>query len=406
MHKFNRKLIFMMSAILIIMLLANSLMLFNAFGRYHRNELRRENTQIAENIADMLVADPTLATIAIVKSLFEINQIKGAVMTPDRGVIYDNLDGVTAREILKRRDLIAARAQMIAPNGTDLGQVIIVEREGDTSRIQTIFLIAIATSAFFGVLMILALSTLLYRMVNRPLRQITDAMAADRYLEPLHSDWDELILAHNHAKEVRDRFFQEASHAMKSPLMNIQGSVEAYEDGLFTENEMRQKILDEVARLKASVDQMLRSSKAEASAVDPSTWQAIDMQAFVDDIAPILPNHLTLSKNVDTIPFIFDRQILQIILENLIQNASRYAKQKIAITYHHMPQSVTVVIQDDGDGVESAVVPKLFERFVKGKDGKSGLGLAIVKTYVTLTGGTIRYRYEDGARFEIVWPLK
>jgi signal transduction histidine kinase len=406
MHKFNRKLLLMMSAVLIVMLLANSLMLFNAFGRFHRNALRRENTQIAQNIADMLVADPSLATIAIVKTLFEINQIKGVVITPERGIIYDNLDGLTVPEILKRRDLVAARAQMTSADGSDLGQVIIVEREGDTARIRTIFLIAIATSGFFGILMILALSTLLYRMVNRPLRQITEAMATDRYLEPLQSDWDSLVQAHNHAKKARDRFFQEASHAMKSPLMNIQGSVEAYEDGLFTESEMRRKILDEVARLKESVDQMLRSGKADSTVIDPAAWQPIDMEAFVRDISPILPSHLKLIQNVDAKPFDFDRQILQIILENLIQNAIRYARQKITITYRHTPQSIVMRIQDDGDGVEPAVVPVLFERFAKGKEGKSGLGLAIVKTYVTLTGGTIAYLYEEGACFEIVWPIK
>ena len=64
---------------------------------------------------------------------------------------------------------------------------------------------------------------------------------------------------------------------------------------------------------------------------------------------------------------------------------------------------VTIRIADNGPGIPSAILPRIFEPHVSTKGAKSGLGLHIVRSMVQLDGGTVtaRNREEGGAEFLI-----
>jgi signal transduction histidine kinase len=67
---------------------------------------------------------------------------------------------------------------------------------------------------------------------------------------------------------------------------------------------------------------------------------------------------------------------------------------------------LTIVVEDEGAGVPYELVPRLFNRFVRGSEGHgTGLGLAIARAYTRAHGGDLRYaRAKRGARFEVVLP--
>jgi len=92
------------------------------------------------------------------------------------------------------------------------------------------------------------------------------------------------------------------------------------------------------------------------------------------------------------------RRMLRTIVENLLENAIRYAGEGATCTLSLGREDGTVVLEasDDGAGVPEEDAPRLFERFFRSDRARttrgSGLGLAIVKHVVETAGGHVEAR--------------
>ncbi|HXR12263.1 MAG TPA: PAS domain-containing sensor histidine kinase [Gaiellaceae bacterium] len=101
-------------------------------------------------------------------------------------------------------------------------------------------------------------------------------------------------------------------------------------------------------------------------------------------------------------------RMLRVIVENLVQNAIRYAGPgstcRVLVTREGAQPML--VVADDGSGVRESELPRLFERFYRADQARTsrgtGLGLAIVKHVVTAAGGTVTARGAPGRGLEIV----
>ena len=88
-------------------------------------------------------------------------------------------------------------------------------------------------------------------------------------------------------------------------------------------------------------------------------------------------------------------RMLKMVVENLAENALRYAGPgaTLRLTVGHDGEDVVVTAADDGVGVDADDLPRLFERFYRSDRARAsrgtGLGLAIVKHVVTSAGGSI-----------------
>jgi signal transduction histidine kinase len=95
-------------------------------------------------------------------------------------------------------------------------------------------------------------------------------------------------------------------------------------------------------------------------------------------------------------------RMLRVVLENLLANAIRYAGPGSTCTVEltNPAEGPMLSVSDDGKGVDSADLPRLFERFYRGDQARTsrgtGLGLAIVKHVVTAAGGEIEATSEPG----------
>ncbi len=102
------------------------------------------------------------------------------------------------------------------------------------------------------------------------------------------------------------------------------------------------------------------------------------------------------------------------VLDNILRNAIRYAKNVIVVSVREHNGNVEIAIEDDGPGVPKANWDSLFDPFVrldKSRDRNSGgigLGLAIVRRYMEWHCGTVEIQDADigGAKFILTWPLK
>ncbi|MFE5317253.1 sensor histidine kinase [Paenibacillus sp. NPDC056579] len=220
-------------------------------------------------------------------------------------------------------------------------------------------------------------------------------------------------------QRTQKQFFQNASHELKTPLMSIQGYAEGIRDGIFT-GEQADKGLDvivnECDRLKKIVTEMILLAKLES---EDGLFQtaAVPVEELVTETIERM-NPLLMQKGLSiqvknaapSLQPLFidaDREKLLQALINIVGNAAKYAQDtiRIQITQHH-DKGTCLEIADDGEGIPEELLPQLFQRFMKGKNGDTGLGLAISRAIVERCRGQISaYNQKDGgAAFVLHFP--
>jgi signal transduction histidine kinase len=109
----------------------------------------------------------------------------------------------------------------------------------------------------------------------------------------------------------------------------------------------------------------------------------------------------------EPVPVTADREKLHRVIMNIISNSLKYmnkAQKEIRIELIDNQKEATVMIRDNGAGIEDAALPHIFDRFYRAElsrntaTGGSGLGLAIVKQIVEGQGGHVwaESRIEEG----------
>jgi signal transduction histidine kinase len=204
----------------------------------------------------------------------------------------------------------------------------------------------------------------------------------------------------NRFNHVQKQFFQNASHELKTPLMSISGYAEGIRDGVFEGESVRKGldiIMNESARLKKLVTEMTLLAKLD-SEEDVFKNEEVCLQDLLTETVERL-NPLLVKKGItlhaeygdmQTIMLRADRDKLLQAMLNVVSNAARYARHHIYIHAEIREGQAAIRVSDDGPGIPEDLLPYLFHRFVKGKDGESGLGLAISRAIVERCGGLIQ----------------
>ncbi|CDQ18722.1 Signal transduction histidine kinase [Halobacillus karajensis] len=213
------------------------------------------------------------------------------------------------------------------------------------------------------------------------------------------------------------QFFQNASHELKTPLMSIQGYAEGIRDGIF-EGEAAEKglnvMVSETERLKKIVNEMILLAKLDSSedVYNPEGTEISEVIMQARDRLYPLANEKGINLTTEDIhPFysVVDRERILQAMINILSNAVRHAKGHVAITTEAGVSHYRIKVMDDGPGIPEDLLPQLFERFIKGKEGETGLGLAISRAIIERSGGRI-YAYnrseQSGAVFEIEFNQK
>lgn len=216
---------------------------------------------------------------------------------------------------------------------------------------------------------------------------------------------------------VQKQFFQNASHELKTPLMSIAGYAEGIRDGVFEGERIRKGldiIISESGRLKKLVTEMTLLAKLD-SEEDVFRKNAVSLKELITEASERM-NPLLVKKGIrlqidyapPSGPFevVADRDKLLQALLNIMSNAARYAVEQMNVHAKVVEGRIEMTISDDGPGFPDELLPFLFHRFVKGKDGESGLGLAISRAIVERCGGIIAAgnRQEGGAVISMSFP--
>jgi signal transduction histidine kinase len=109
-----------------------------------------------------------------------------------------------------------------------------------------------------------------------------------------------------------------------------------------------------------------------------------------------------------------DRSRVSQVISNLLDNAFKFTKEGEMIEMEIKKESIdcqkyaVITIQDNGRGIHTEILPKLFTKFATKSEKGTGLGLFICKNIVEAHGGTIWAKNNDGgngATFSFSLPL-
>jgi signal transduction histidine kinase len=211
--------------------------------------------------------------------------------------------------------------------------------------------------------------------------------------------------------DERTNFVSLASHELRTPIAVVHGIVSTLHlrgDELDAERlrELRATAYEQTTRLALLTDQLLDLSRLEAGAV-ANRRVGVRLRELVEDLLErtVPQRRGDVVVEVDpTLELTTDPDALERVLSNLIVNALRYGRPRV----HVRVEGPRILVEDSGAGVDPSLVPRLFERFTRGRRdrGGAGLGLAIARSYAEALGGSLVYEPAEphGARFALVLP--
>ena len=215
--------------------------------------------------------------------------------------------------------------------------------------------------------------------------------------------------------EAKQRLNMGVSHELRSPLTRAKLQVEMLGDQNKKEN-----LLDEIQAMESIISTLLESEainyghkKLDLGAVeiDKTIEELISASHFLEDIKIALNLKDGLAVEGDSI-------LLQVMLKNILENASRYTsleRNQIDIATDQLnADSIEIIIKDYGPGLRAKDLDKVFEPFYRAEESRSrssggyGLGLYLTKQIVDAHGGEISIQNHEntGAEVRVILPIK
>lgn len=233
-------------------------------------------------------------------------------------------------------------------------------------------------------------------------------------LQALAEALNALLARRDEASDRLRRFTGDAAHELRSPVASVRAQAEvavAHPDPDFS-IEVLESVVEESIRLSALVDSLLILARADTGA--PPRAEAVDLVLEAEAAIARLDTELLVRLSAPPSACLVraTRSEVELVLDNLLRNAARYAYSTITLTLVPVGRDVRLLVDDDGHGIPVEHRAKVFDRFYRVEEdrgrrsGGFGLGLALVAHLVQRRGGSVRAAESPagGARFEIRWP--
>lgn len=256
--------------------------------------------------------------------------------------------------------------------------------------------------------------------ITREVEEITHTTMHRRVPEPASNDEvHELARTMNdmlerlEAASARQRaFVSDASHELRTPVATVQALLEV---GLRSGDceTAAERALEANRRLGDVVTDLLDLARLDGVPVAIDDLPIVDLEEVVLDVVGSDPDALVDTQAVLAGRVRGDRPLLARAVRNLVENARRHTRTRVAVGLTVRDGDVVLTVDDDGPGVPVGDRERVFERFVRLDDGRrrreggTGIGLAIVKRVAEQHGGKVRVGVAPigGARFELTLPL-
>lgn len=239
--------------------------------------------------------------------------------------------------------------------------------------------------------------------------ELTTRVQARRDLERTAAERATLVRELERSSLAKDQFLAMLGHELRNPLSPIATALTLMgrQPGGDTGRE-RAVIARQVKHLVRLVDDLLDVSRVTRGKIELRR-EDCDVLALVEDALEIVAalleqrRHQLQVRVTPNLRWHGDGTRIKQVIANLLANAARYTPPggHVNLTVAAEGGELVVRVQDDGQGLDAELLPRLFEPFVQGprdasrSDGGLGLGLAVVKGLVGLHGGSVR-AHSDG----------
>lgn len=247
------------------------------------------------------------------------------------------------------------------------------------------------------------------------------AQAVNELVEKLKDD----IVQLNKLQEVRSQFLGNVSHELRTPIFSMQGFLETLLDGAIDDPNVNRDFLEKAhshtLRLNTLLNDLIDISRIESGEMKMS-FRYFNVHEFLEKVATELRTaagqrgiRLTfLPESAAETLVLGDRERLQQVLNNLVENAIKYNQPggEVTVAYKEEGAAVRMSVADNGIGIAEEHRTRVFERFYRvdrdrsREAGGTGLGLAIVKHIVEAHGSEVEVTSEVGKGSTFSFTLK
>ena len=247
----------------------------------------------------------------------------------------------------------------------------------------------------------------------------------DPEVRRLASDLNRLLARVADGLRARERFIQDVSHELKTPLSVLSSEAQVVQIRTDLSSDAREfaaSVGEEARHLSGLVESMLALARAEATgdmaqAAECSAYDAVVAAAGACQPAAKeagVTVELTLGNSPaddeDEPMFFGDAELVTAMVSNLIRNAISYSPKDggvVRVSASHAAGRITVGVEDQGPGIPPDAIGGIFDRFAQARPRDSirghGLGLSIARTVAELHGGQLSVENLNpaGCRFTV-----
>jgi len=224
--------------------------------------------------------------------------------------------------------------------------------------------------------------------------------------------------------KMQEEFINIASHEMRTPTQAILGYSEMSEMEPERSKEYLQPILRNARRLQKLTNDILDVTRIESQSLNLNK-ERVNLDDVISSVLVDYRNQIERERNQKDIKLVYennddnkprdifveaDRERLTQVISNLISNAIKFTQEgviKVSVEVKDNRDAV-MTIKDNGEGIDSEIMPRLFTKFATKSITGTGLGLFISKSIVDAHGGKIwgeNNKDGRGATFTFSLPL-
>ena len=207
------------------------------------------------------------------------------------------------------------------------------------------------------------------------------------------------------ASKSQKQFVENASHELNTPLTSLKLQIEQLLKKDDVNKETIASIQEDVDEIQSTIEALMA---LETVTKNDISNEKVNVNAIVEEV---INNSDIQFINNEIITVFSNSKILKVMLNNLIGNAEKFKEKEIKITLDQIGKKPSLVVEDDGVGIDSENYDLIFNPFwqedesrTRNKSGK-GLGLSIVKNITLRYGWNISVDKSElgGAKFTITF---
>lgn len=352
------------------------------------------NTYSAENLAynDLY---------ALYQSVF--GQDLQEMISKDKSSVYSK-EKLTNKTYYYLITEISDQQYLISLTTSDYSDDLIISLRNQVVYIQYAFLIIIALVLTIWVLTII-----------RPLKKIKDyidAIRENKEYELNIEREDEIGIVSDALIEmkteldlqesIKTEMIHNISHDLKTPIALIKTYSQSVKDDIYPYGDKDSSmdiIIENADRLDHKVKLFLYLNRLDYLQSENKEIKPFEIKLTIEKVAQQLSQvhpHLNIELDLKDVCFIGEEEHWRVAIENIVENASRYAKTLIKITL----KENYLEIFNDGENIDNDKMEYLFKPYVRGVKGQFGLGLSIVEKTAHMYGyNVVANNLENGVNF-------